>query len=1448
MARISGLLYDDNNINGIYEQNADQLVANKEVTLRDGAGNVISSTVTDSNGRYTFDNLPGGDYLISYNPGPGIRFSPKGAGNDGAIDSDVNSNGFSDTISIGDGEAFDGINIGCYKLGRIGDKVFEDTNNNGLQDSNEPGVNGVEVILRTPDGTTVATTTTSGNGDYEFDIIEPGDYQVTFVAPDGREFTTPNAGDDAIDSDADPNTGTTDVFNLNFGENQVTIDAGLKSDTPVANPASLGDKVFFDANGNGLDDGEDGVPDAVVILFDGNGNEVERTTTNGSGNYLFSDLEPGNYQVKFETPAGFDGLTTTNAGNNANDSTDSDANQATGFTDTITLESGENERTIDAGLVRDTPVDQTGSIGDFVFSDTDGDGVQDPDEPSISGVTVTLQNPGGSFVASDTTDPNGEYTFDNVAPGDYKVTVTTPDGFTGFAPVNQGGNDATDSDINPDGMSDVFSVAPNEAKDDVDAGLIPESTAPQLASLGDRIFDDANGNGLQDFGEQGVAGVTVQLQTSEGQTLDVDTTDEQGNYGFDGLTPGDYKINVITPDGFDGFSPQNIGTNEAADSDVDPNNGMSDVVSLAAGENNPNLDAGLVSNPEPQTASLGDRVFNDANGNGIQDPGEQGVAGIPVTVEDRNGIVRTVVTDANGIYTADGLAPGDYKITVDAPDGFGFSPVNQGGNEVTDSDINPATGMSDFVTLNAGENNPNLDAGLVEAPEDPASLGDRVFNDANGNGIQDPGEQGISGVTVQLQTPEGQTLDTDTTDGQGIYGFDNLTPGDYKINVVTPDGFDGFSPQNVGSNEAADSDIDPTNGMSDVVTLVAGQNLNTLDAGLIEAPEETASLGDRIFNDANGNGIQDPGEQGVAGVTVNVEDPNGIVRTIVTDANGIYTADGLAPGDYKITVDAPDGFGFSPVNQGTNEAADSDVDPTTGMSDFVTLAAGQNIDTVDAGLTPATNPVDINPAVNIEKLVRVEGEGGQEGVDLCAQFGDPVGLIFEYVSGPSVNSTAQSIATVSGPAISDANVEVLSLIPTIADPVVFVGGTGKGKGKSKSKSKASKAASKAAKGKGKGGLVFDPTPIGNPTPVDPDGTPVALGNTFVVRLNGLDTLNLEIEGASGTQEITYDASCDSPIRLGDQIGNLRLVGFDGTNSSTRLGGGSTTDVDADTAPGVDALVGNNIVFTYTVDNDGDTPLRLDSVTDDRLGAPTLVGGDTNSNGLLDINETFTYTANETAVAGLRTNTATVNATAVDASGNPISASGGTGGAVVTVTDFDLANYTGVNKINPIEVPNTPIEIPNPNPATPQGDLCDVLGKPISLTFLYRPSNGISTVQEKFELDGAADDDSVAFVVSGGKGKAGKGGKGKGGFTGGITGGQQVTSGETITVGVDGSSTVVSIADDQGGPIIQTVDYHTSCSDIIQLGDQIGSLTLVGYSGEDGSFTLTQDQIDSLPLV
>ena len=95
------------------------------------------------------------------------------------------------------------------------------------------------------------------------------------------------------------------------------------------------------------------------------------------------------------------------------------------------------------------------SVGDFVWRDTDRDGIQDAGEPGIDNVTVTLTRtdgtpvtaPDGTSIATaqltQHTDPSGAYSFTGLAPGQYTVTVMTPAGFIATMPGM--GTPSTDS-------------------------------------------------------------------------------------------------------------------------------------------------------------------------------------------------------------------------------------------------------------------------------------------------------------------------------------------------------------------------------------------------------------------------------------------------------------------------------------------------------------------------------------------------------------------------------------------------------------------------------------------------------------------------------------------------------------------------------------------------------------------------------------------------------------------------------------------------------------------------------------------------------------------------------------------------------------------------------------------------------------------------------------------
>ncbi|MEG1327573.1 MAG: SdrD B-like domain-containing protein, partial [Janthinobacterium sp.] len=182
-----------------------------------------------------------------------------------------------------------------------------------------------------------------------------------------------------------------------------------------------------------------------------------------------------------------------------------------------------------------------------------------------------------------------------------------------------------------------------------------------------------------------------------------------------------------------------------------------------------------------------------------------------------------------------------------------------------------------------------------------AHLGDFVWEDKNANGVQDAGESGIGGVTVQLKNAAGSVIGSTLTDATGYYNF-SVDPGTYSIAVVAPAGY-LTTVKDAGGSDALDSDIN-TLGNSGQVTVVAGQNYKDLDAGLYKA----ASIGDRVWFDANGNGTQDAGEAGVCGVKVNLYNAQGaVVASATTDASGNYLFSNLVPGNYYLGFVPPAG-------------------------------------------------------------------------------------------------------------------------------------------------------------------------------------------------------------------------------------------------------------------------------------------------------------------------------------------------------------------------------------------------------------------------------------------------------------------------------------------------------------------------------------------------------------
>lgn len=379
--------------------------------------------------------------------------------------------------------------------------------------------------------------------------------------------------------------------------------------TPGPESVKIGDRVWADLNRNGIqDEGGPGIEGIVVDLFEGCTNTVvaaTRTTTN-SGQYVFTNLAPGQYRIRVTAPTGFV-FTEKGVGG---DTGNSDV-FGNGISDCLTLTPGEENFDVDAGLYDPTQPIPTptptatpigGYIGDRVWEDQNRNGAQDTGEPSLEGVTVELLATcaGTTVLQTQQTTNSGQYLFRDLQPGQYLVRVTAPSGLV-FSPQNAIADDGGDSDVDSNGITPCISLDPYEEDASVDIGLydpqgtIPDPTAtptPAGALLGDRVWNDFDSNGAQNAGEPGVPGVTVELLTCSSDTaLQADITDNRGEYSFAPLAAGDYRIRITAPSGFV-FSPQNAIGDDFADSDVN-SSGVSACITLPANTEVTSIDAGI---------------------------------------------------------------------------------------------------------------------------------------------------------------------------------------------------------------------------------------------------------------------------------------------------------------------------------------------------------------------------------------------------------------------------------------------------------------------------------------------------------------------------------------------------------------------------------------------------------------------------------------------------------------------------------------------------------------------------------------------------------------------------------------------------------------------------------------------------------------------------------------
>ena len=444
------------------------------------------------------------------------------------------------------------------------------------------------------------------------------------------------------------------------------------------------------------------------------------------------------------------------------------------------------------------------AIRSTIWRDLDGDGIRDAGEPGIAGVTVRLYDAEGELVATAITDANGIFVFTSDFDGGNNALYTyirsgliaEQEGFTirldnpadyepggplhGLYPTVTGSTTPTPLDdeslIDSDGTLVSFSsggetqlwptialdpLEPGEHNSEYSLGFV--NFVPPVALSG-TLWIDADGDGIRDEDEVPLAGVVIVLYKADGVTPvfrsdgspATATTAADGSYFIDDLEPGDYRALFILPDGFL-FTVPEAGSDTTVDSDAiatqDPLQGLTAVFTIDAAVTggtiadtdpdtkawyvHPAIDAGVI-----QVVAMGDYVWIDTDGDGVQDAGEPPLEGVVVTLYNPDGtraldvdgnVVEPAVTDEFGYYFIDNLRPGEYYATFAIPSGYAFTTTGSG-TSATDSDPSPSAddpllGVTPVFSITAAVSgdtvadtdaatrasfvNPTIDAGVV---------------------------------------------------------------------------------------------------------------------------------------------------------------------------------------------------------------------------------------------------------------------------------------------------------------------------------------------------------------------------------------------------------------------------------------------------------------------------------------------------------------------------------------------------------------------------------------------------------------------------------------------------------------------------------------------------------------------------------------------------------------
>jgi uncharacterized protein (DUF2141 family) len=579
---------------------------------------------------------------------------------------------------------------------------------------------GVTVYLDTNDTgsyvSTDPTQVTDSSGDYDFTGLAAGTYYLREVVPTGYKQTSPSSTPTLITVTNKQTVSGQDFIDASTAAVTGSISGAVTKVVSGTSSSFSGVTVYIDTNNDGsLDSGD------------------ISTTTSSTGAYSFTGLPAGTYHIREVVPSGY---TQTSPGSTPT---------------TVTLTAGQNA-TGDNFTDTANTVSSTASISGNIFQTVAGQ------TSDMSGVTVYLDtNDNGSLNTgepSTVTTTNGGFSFTGLAAGTYYLREVVPTNFKQTSP-----------------SSSPTKITLTSAQASTGDNFTNTATYTP-GSITGTVYNDKNGDGKLDNGEAGISGVEMYIDLNKDGTIDSGdptiTTSSTGAYSFYNLAPGTYRVREVVPSGDKLTDPA-------------PAVGYFDIIVQSnwqiTGEN-----WGNVVPSTGSTGSISGTVYSDANKNGKLDSGEIGIPGVTVYLDLKNdGKDDTgdpvTTTSSTGTYTFAGLAPGNYTVREVLLSGDSFT---------TASSLVAVVASGKSVT---GENFGNYGA---------ITLSGNVFNDVNGNGVKDTGDNGLSGWVVYCDLNNDGKFEANennkTTDSNGNFEFVSLSAGTYTIRIVPKSGYTLTSP------------------------------------------------------------------------------------------------------------------------------------------------------------------------------------------------------------------------------------------------------------------------------------------------------------------------------------------------------------------------------------------------------------------------------------------------------------------------------------------------------------------------------------------------------------------------------------------------------------------------------------------------------------------------------